>query len=121
MARTVPATPSWTNQTKGRIRCAVASLSVDPLQSQKAKASQRPGPWWSLSTIKNRKTDNPLNNPLVLVKTVRDRFESTMKLVKEMTAAVPFHSSCNDTEAPNNMLVVLEDLISFEEDQSRAS
>jgi hypothetical protein len=52
--------------------------------------SQRPGPWWSLSTIKNRKTDNPLFDPLVLVKTVQDRFESTMKLVNKMSCcAIP--------------------------------
>jgi hypothetical protein len=33
-----------------------------------------------------------------------------MKLIKEICAAVPFHSGCNDKESPNNLQLLLEDL-----------
>jgi hypothetical protein len=38
------------------------------------------------------------------------RFNNAMKLIKEICAAVPFHSGCDDKESPNSLQSLLEDL-----------
>jgi hypothetical protein len=56
------------------------------------------------------------------VKTVRDRFDNAMKLVKEIDQDTPFCSGCDNEELPNMMRQLLEDLYelktSFDDDQS---
>jgi hypothetical protein len=37
---------------------------------------------------------------LIAVKTIRDQFDNVMKLIGEISAAVPFHSRCEDEDAP---------------------
>jgi hypothetical protein len=49
-------------------------------------------------------------DPPVSMKTVRERFEGAMKIVKELSANVPFRSGEDDEEEPSQLLVCLEDL-----------
>jgi hypothetical protein len=69
---------------------------------------------------KTKATHLPLFDPPIAVKTVRDRFDNAMKMVKEITANTPFNSGCNDEEPPNTILQCLEDLYemktTFDED-----
>jgi hypothetical protein len=68
----------------------------------------------------NKATNRPLFDPPIAVKTVRDRFDNAMKMVKEITANTPFNSGCDDEEPPNTILQCLEDLYemktSFDDD-----
>jgi hypothetical protein len=61
-------------------------------------------------------------NPPISVKTVRERFEGAMKIIKELDANVPFRSGNNDEEEPSKLLMLLEDLyeqkISFDTDKA---
>jgi hypothetical protein len=58
----------------------------------------------------NKATNRNLSDPPIAVRTVHWRFDNAMKLIKEVCAAVPFHSGCDDEESPNNLQLLLEDL-----------
>jgi hypothetical protein len=58
----------------------------------------------------NKTTNRELFDPPIAVRTVRWRFDNAMKLIKEICAAVPFHSGCDDKEEPNSLQLLLEDL-----------
>jgi hypothetical protein len=63
-------------------------------------------------------------DPPIPVKTVRERFEGVMKIVKKLQEEVPFRSGEDDEAEPNEMMVLLEDMYemktSFEGGQSTA-
>jgi hypothetical protein len=71
---------------------------------------------------KNFETGKAVFDPPIPAKTVRERFESAMKIVKELHAEVAFRSGEDDEAEPNEMLMILEDLYeqktSFETGQS---
>jgi hypothetical protein len=58
----------------------------------------------------NKTTNCKLFDPPIAVRTVRWWFDNAMKLIKEICAAVPFHSGCDDEEEPNSLQLLLEDL-----------
>lgn len=71
---------------------------------------------------KNLGTGKAVFDPPIPAKTVRERFEAAMKIVKDLQAEVPFRSGEDDEDEPNEMVTILEDLYelktSFESGQS---
>jgi hypothetical protein len=90
---------------KGKVILEAWALAVEEINQQRNKA-----------------TNLPLFDPPIAAKTVRNRFDNTMKLVKEIDQDTPFCSGCDDEESPNTMRQLLEDLYklktSFDDDQS---
>jgi hypothetical protein len=58
----------------------------------------------------NKTTCCSLFDPTIAIRTVCWRFGNAMKLIKEICAAVPFHSGCDDEDGPNSLQLLLEDL-----------
>jgi hypothetical protein len=58
----------------------------------------------------NKTTSRNLFDPPIAVRTVRWHFDNAMKLIKEISATVPFHSRCDNEEMPNSQQSLLEDL-----------
>jgi hypothetical protein len=46
----------------------------------------------------------------IAVRTVWWRFDNAMKLIKDICAAVPFHSGCNDEDSPNSLQLLWQHL-----------
>jgi hypothetical protein len=64
----------------------------------------------NLNSEVNTSTCCNLFDPPIAVKTVSWCFNNAMKLTKEICAAVPFHSGCDNKECPNSLQSLLEDL-----------
>jgi hemoglobin-like flavoprotein len=74
-----------------------------------------------LNSQVNKATCCNIFNLLIAVKTVCDWFDNAMKRIAEISAAVPFHSGCDNHDTPNSLQSLLEDLselkVSFEQGQ----
>jgi hypothetical protein len=58
----------------------------------------------------NKTTSRNLFDPPIAIRTVCWRFDNAMKLIKEISAAIPFPSGRDNEELPNSLQSLLEDL-----------
>jgi hypothetical protein len=60
-----------------------------------------------LNSQVNKATCHNIFDPSIAVKTVWDHFDNAMKLISEISTAVPFHSGATTKDTPNSLQLLL--------------